>query len=120
MQLSFWVIIATVVILVIYDIIIGYYKGAPGTLSVAAYRAAQRWPATPFFFGMLLGHLYVSQNTYLYDISKAYPSIAFFGGFIFCFMFAVDHAVFRFAQKFPLFPLMCGIFAGNAFASLVF
>lgn len=120
MTLSAYVIAATILILVIYDIIIGTKQGAKGTLSVAAYRAAQKWPAVPMWMGILCGHLFVSQNTFVFDLAKQWPGIAFAGGYLSAWAFMQDNAVFRFAQRYPVFPLMVGIFDGYAFASLVF
>lgn len=120
MHLSFWVIVATVVILVIYDIWIGAREGAKGTLSVAAYRAAQRWPAVAMWFGVLTSHLFVSQNTFVFDLAKEWPSIAFAGGYLTAWAFMQDNKVMRFGQRYPVVPLLVGMFNGYAFASLVF
>ncbi len=119
MNLSAKIIIATVVILIVYDIWAAVKWGPPGTLSVTSYRAAKKYPAVPFWAGILIGHLFVSQITYLYDISKMYPFIAFCGGYICSWAFMADNRVNRFARAYPAFPFISGVIAGNLWASLI-
>lgn len=120
MNLSAYIIIATVVILIAYDIWIAIKLGPPGTLSVTAYYAAKKYPAVAFWFGLLIGHLFFSQNQYLYKIGQAYPFTAFCGGYLCSWAFMADNKVFRFAQRYPGFSFASGVTAGHIWASLIF
>ena len=56
--ITFGVIIATAVILGIYDILIAAKYGSENTISWVLVQAAHRWLAIPFGFGFLMGHFF--------------------------------------------------------------
>lgn len=58
-----FVLIAGVALLVIYEVYAAVSNGAhdPLTISQIIWRASTRTPAVPFFFGLLMGHLFLSR-----------------------------------------------------------
>jgi hypothetical protein len=56
------VILATALVLGIYDIFIGVKYGSEATISYDLWQGSCRWPTIPFAFGYLCGHLFAQMR----------------------------------------------------------
>lgn len=57
------VIIATIVLLLLYDTAIALRAGTNATISWVSLEAAHKFLAVPFFSGLLMGHLFLGQTS---------------------------------------------------------
>ncbi len=119
MSLTAIIIIATVVILIAYDIFAVIKWGVQGTLSVVAYNAAKKYPMIPLWAGILIGHLFIPPPSHIYEVSQLFPFIPFVSGVAIGIVFTMEGKARAFLQKYPITPFMIGVFCGPSFASLV-
>lgn len=57
------VIIATIILLLLYDTAVGLIGGTNATISWVVLQAAHKYLAIPLFSGLLLGHLFLGQTS---------------------------------------------------------
>lgn len=57
------VIIATIILLLLYDTAVGLIGGTNATISWVILQAAHKFLAVPFFAGLLMGHLFLGQTS---------------------------------------------------------
>lgn len=62
MTLAQWTIFITVIVWVIVDLIIVLRGKDEPTISQTMWALAQKYPAIPFFFGLLFGHFFLQMN----------------------------------------------------------
>ncbi len=119
MSLTAWIIIATVIILILYDIYAVIKWGPKGTLSAIAYYASKEHPMIPLWSGILIGHLFIPPPSHIYEVSQLFPFIPFVAGMVIGIAFTRQGRVRDFLQQHPIAPFIVGVLCGPSFASLV-
>ncbi len=60
MNLTGWILIASAIILITYDVFTLFTKGRVKTISFTVYAWAKLYPIVPFTLGVIAGHLFWS------------------------------------------------------------
>lgn len=55
--------VSVAVVVIIYDVVAAYRGGWEATVSRVILNKSKVWPLIPLLFGMLMGHLFWSQDT---------------------------------------------------------
>ena len=70
MKRTWAVIVVSAVLLGLYDIYTFYFNGSETTISWVLYSYSTQYPAIPFGFGFLMGHIFASMRGIPVDDNK--------------------------------------------------